>query len=203
MKINFEANNVVILEGTIENCFKFDHKYRDISFYSFTLAVKRPSGTIDYVPCSVSGKIFKNIRDWTGRSIRIIGKFNSYEKQEHGKSQVIVQVNVLNMELISPKEVDENTVVLVGKVMKVSKTRITATGRLFSCIRVSVKKNNGKRDFFSVVLWKDKIDETKSIAKGMNIKLVGRIETRMINEVTICKVATKKIELSESDELAS
>ena len=30
--MNFEANNVVILEGTIETCFKFDHKYRDISF---------------------------------------------------------------------------------------------------------------------------------------------------------------------------
>ena len=203
MKINFEANNVVILEGTIETCFKFDHKYGDISFYCFTLAVKRTSGTIDYVPCSVSSKIIENIRDWTGRSIRIIGKFNSYVKQEHGKSQVIVQVNVLNMDLISPKEVDENKVVLMGKVMKVSKTRITATGRVFSCIRVSVKKNNNKRDFFSVVLWKDKMDETRSIAKGMEIKLVGRIETRMNDEKIICKVSTKKIELSESDELAS
>ena len=201
--MNFEANNVVILEGTIETCFKFDHKYRDISFYCFTLAVKRPSGTIDYIPCSVSSKIIGNIRDRTGRSIKIIGKFNSYEKQEHGKSRVIVQVNVLNMELISPKEVDENTVFLVGKVMNVSKTRITATGRLFSCIRVAVTKNNNKRDFFSVVLWKDKMDETKSVAKGMDIKLVGRIETRMNNERTVCKVATKKIELSESDELAS
>ena len=203
MKMNFEANNVVILEGTIETCFKFDHKYGDISFYCFTLAVKRTSGTIDYVPCSVSSKIIGNIRDWTGRSIRIIGKFNSYVKQEHGKSQVIVQVNILNMELISPKEVDENKVVLMGKVMKVSKTRITATGRLFSCIRVSVKKNNNKRDFFSVVLWKDKMDETRSIAKGMDIKLVGRIETRMNDEKTICKVSTKKIELNESDELVS
>ena len=97
---------------------------------------------------------------------------------------MIVQVNVLNMELISPKEVDENTVFLVGKVMNVSKTRITATGRLFSCIRVAVTKNNNKRDFFSVVLWKDKMDETKSVAKGMDIKLVGRIETRMNNERT-------------------
>ena len=54
-----------------------------------------------------------------------------------------------------------------------------------------------------MVLWKDKMDETKSVAKGMDIKLVGRIETRMNNERTVCKVATKKIELSESDELAS
>ena len=66
-----------------------------------------------------------------------------------------------------------------------------------------MKKNNDKRDFFSVVLWKDKMDETKSVAKGMDIKLVGRIETRMNNERTVCKVATKKIELSGSDELAS
>lgn len=110
---NFDANNVVVLEGTIDTFFEFDHKYQDISFYRFILAVKRPSGAIDYVPCSVSNKIIGNIRDWRGREIKIIGKFNHYVQKLEDGCRSIVQVNVLNMELISKKEVHENNILLI------------------------------------------------------------------------------------------
>lgn len=86
----------------------------------------------------------------------------------------------------------------------VSKTKITDKGRRFTCIKVSVKKNNNKRSFFSVIVWNDRLDENKKIEEGLNIKLVGRILVKVVNGANICKVETKAIELSEeSEELAS
>ena len=62
--VKFQANNVVMIEGTIDTFFEYDHSWKGQRFYNFTLAVRRTSETIDYIPCSISEKIIGEIRDW-------------------------------------------------------------------------------------------------------------------------------------------
>ena len=61
--VKFQANNVVMIEGTIDTFFEYDHSWKGQRFYNFTLAVRRTSETIDYIPCSISEKIIGKIRD--------------------------------------------------------------------------------------------------------------------------------------------
>ena len=55
--LKFSANNVIILEGTVETEFKYDHYFENQGFYVFTIASRRPSGTSDYIQCSVNESV--------------------------------------------------------------------------------------------------------------------------------------------------
>ena len=192
---NIEENSVT-LEGRVETSLKFEYRQEDISFFCFTLAVKRPSGNIDYVPCLVSSHVIKSKRNWKNREIRIKGKLSYCIKLIEGRYQDEVQVNVLKIELINRKKVDANNVLLLGKIAKISKPPVTAnTGRMPIDINILVEKANGRREFFPVVIWMDSLSDYRKIKKGMYIKLVGRIQVKEIYGRTICKVTTNGVEV--------
>lgn len=206
-KLQFQANNVVILEGIIDTFFEYDHSWEEQRFYNFTLAVKRTSGKIDYIPCSISNKIIGEIRDWRLRKVKVIGRYNSYGKYVDGKNIKIYNVNVLSLELISQKEDDDNMVVLLGKLISGPRLRVTKKGKRIADLQISVKNNSGKMNSFPVIAWGETIDSIKYAIPGTPMKVVGRIESRKkrilddagntVKELMVYEISSKDIEIDE------
>ena len=68
--MKFSANNVIILEGTVETEFKYDHYFENQGFYVFTIASRRPSGTSDYIQCSVNESVIGKKQNLIGKKVR-------------------------------------------------------------------------------------------------------------------------------------
>lgn len=199
--LKFSANNVIILEGTVETEFKYDHYFENQWFYVFTIASRRPSGTSDYIQCSVNKSVIGKKQNLIGKKVRIIGKFNSYGDYINGKRRKLYQVVVLSLEIIPEKEVDENKIILLGKVLNTSKVKTTSSGRNVENIQVSIRNNSGKNNSFPVVIWKDLVEDDRKIKPEMHIKIVGRIEAKKGtildskgNLINFYKVVTKKVD---------
>ena len=194
--VKFQANNVVMIEGTIDTFFEYDHSWKGQRFYNFTLAVRRTSETIDYIPCSISEKIIGEIRDWKGRRVKVIGRFNSYGKYANGNNMKIYDVDVLSLELIAEEEDDENKVVLLGNLISEPKLRITKKGRKIADLWISVKNYNGKMNSLPVIVWGDTIRRP--------MKIVGRLQSRkrvirndkgnIEEEITYYEISAKDID---------
>lgn len=199
--VKFQANNVVMIEGTIDTFFEYDHSWKGQRFYNFTLAVRRTSETIDYIPCSISEKIIGKIRDWKGRRVKVIGRFNSYGKYVNGNNMKIYDVDVLSLELIAEEEDDENKVVLLGNLISEPKLRITKKGRKIADLWISVKNYNGKMNSFPVIVWGDTIRRLKYATP---MKIVGRLQSRkrvirndkgnIEEEITYYEISAKDID---------
>jgi len=201
--VKFQTNNVVMIEGTIDTFFEYDHSWKGQRFY-FTLAVRRTSETIDYIPCSISEKIIGEIRDWKGRRVKVIGRFNSYGKYVNGNNMKIYDVDVLSLELIAEEEDDENKVVLLGNLISEPKLRITKKGIKISDLWISVKNYNGKMNSFPVIVWGDTTRRLKYATPGTPMKIVGRLQSRkrvirndkgnIEEELTYYEISAKDIE---------
>lgn len=202
--VKFQANNVVMIEGTIDTFFEYDHSWKGQRFYNFTLAVRRTSETIDYIPCSISEKIIGEIRDWKGRRVKVIGRFNSYGKYVNGNNMKIYDVDVLSLELIAEEEDDENKVVLLGNLISEPKLRITKKGRKIADLWISVKNYNGKMNSFPVIVWGDTTRRLKYVTPGTPMKIVGRLQSRkrvirndkgnIEEEITYYEISAKDID---------
>lgn len=205
--VKFQANNVAKIEGTIETFFEYDHSWKGQRFYNFTLAVRRTSGTIDYIPCSISERIIGEIRDWKGRRVKVIGRFNSYGKYVNGRNIKRYDVDVLSLELIAEEEDDDNIVVLLGNLKSEPKLRITKKGRKITDLWISVKKDNGKMNSFPVIVWGDATRILKSATLGTPMKIIGRLQSRkrvirndkgnIEEEITYYEISAKDIELCD------
>ena len=202
--VKFQANNVVMIEGTIYTFFEYDHSWKGQRFYNFTLAVRRTSGTIDYMPCSISEMKIEKIRDWKGRRVKVIGRFNSYGNHVNGRNMKSYEVDVLSLEPIAEEEDDDNMVVLLGNLISEPKLRITKKGRKIADLWISVKNDNGKMNSFPVIVWGDTTRRLKYATPGTPMKIVGRLQSRkrvirndeenIEEEITYYEISAKDIE---------
>ena len=54
---NFEKNNQVILKGKCQDKPTYSHSVMGEGFYEFTMAVKRLSAEVDYLPVTISERL--------------------------------------------------------------------------------------------------------------------------------------------------
>ena len=50
-------NNMAIVSGTIVSGFKYNHEVFGEKFYTFEMAAKRTSGTLDVIPVMISDRL--------------------------------------------------------------------------------------------------------------------------------------------------
>lgn len=176
--MNYEQmnNNRVYLRGKIVSEPVFSHEVFDEKFYEFVLQVPRLSESYDTIPVTISEKLIdKRIKINT--EITIDGQFRSYNKQQDGKSKLVLTVFVRDI-LDNDQNINPNIIELNGFVCKEPVFRTTPFKREICDILIAVNRAYNKSDYIPCIAWGRNARFVKDIKVGEAVNLVGRIQSR-------------------------
>ena len=184
MITNFSENNYLVLVGKITSEKKFSHEIYGESFYIFNLEVPRLSGTSDIIPITISERLITNFDLTVGREVRIEGQFRSYNTYVNEKSKLVLTVFAKEIKEKEEAEVEEgenisNEVVLIGYICKKPIYRQTPFGREISDILLAINRAYNKSDYIPCIAWGRNARFCENMEVGTEVKIIGRIQSRM------------------------
>jgi len=178
---NYSQNNYIMLVGQVTSEKRFSHEIYGESFYNFDLEIPRLSGTSDIIPITISERLIANFDLSIGKKVVIEGQFRSYNTYEDSKSRLVLTVFVKE---IREKEEEEevkvpNEVQLVGHICRKPIYRKTPFGREIADILVAVNRAYNKSDYIPCITWGRNARFCENMPVGTEIKLVGRVQSRI------------------------
>jgi len=170
-----------MLVGQVTSEKRFSHEIYGESFYNFDLEIPRLSGTSDIIPITISERLIANFDLSIGKKVVIEGQFRSYNTYEDSKSRLVLTVFVKE---IREKEEEEevkvpNEVQLVGHICRKPIYRKTPFGREIADILVAVNRAYNKSDYIPCITWGRNARFCENMPVGTEIKLVGRVQSRI------------------------
>lgn len=173
-------NNNVELVGEIVSNFTFSHKTFGEGFYLAEVAVKRLSGTLDYVPLLISERLIDVNSDYTGKKIHVSGHFRSFNLHEGEKNHLVLSVFVMELELLDDVDdgIKTNQIFLDGYICKDIIYRATPLGREVADLLLAVNRSYGKTDYIPCIVWGRNARFVSRLEVGGHIRIFGRIQSR-------------------------
>lgn len=203
---NYVANNRAEVTGTVSDEPVFSHEIYGEKFYTFTLCIPRLSGTSDNVKVMVSERLFSDIELSVGAVIEIEGQFRSYNSYENGENRLVLTVFAKDLRYADEtKEKNPNSLYLNGFICKEPVYRTTPFGREITDLLLAVNRSYNKSDYIPVIAWGRNARFCKNINVGDNIKIWGRIQSRIyqkhisedeVIEKTAYEVSVSRMELA-------
>ena len=180
MMENYIANNRAEVIGEILDEPVFSHEIYGEKFYIFTLCVPRLSGISDNVKVMISERLMQEVEIKPCEKVEVVGQFRSYNSYENGDNRLILTVFAKD---IKPADLDEeknpNLLFLNGFICKAPVYRTTPFGREITDLLLAVNRSYNKSDYIPVIAWGRNARYCKNINVGDNIKIWGRIQSRV------------------------
>ena len=178
---NYWDTNNVLMIGTLEKPFTFDHSVFDDTFYSTYLNVERTSGAIDHIPVTISEERLVNLSDDIYDKKVLIDGYIVTTRNETGKLLVNVRIKG-----IVPKDIeteDKNEVYLSGNVTNKPLVRITEKGRVLCDVSILVKRAHRKVSFVPAIAWEGSAHAMARLAPNSRVFTYGRLQSRIYTKV--------------------
>lgn len=215
MSGNFLENNVVVVVGRIYTDLEYSHELYGEEFFSFILEVPRLSEKKDYLPVTISNRLFEGIDLQVGTRIKIEGQLRSYNRksQEGGKNKLILTIFARDIMMIPEEEVvkNPNEIFLDGFICKKPIYRTTPFGREITDLLIAVNRPYNKSDYIPVIAWGRNARFSEKLGIGERVRLWGRVQsreyqkkfedevvTRVAYEVSITRMEVVEKELQKS-----
>ena len=203
---NYIANNRAEVMGTVSDELEFSHEIYGEKFYTFTLCIPRLSGISDNVKVMVSDRLLADIPLNVGDVIEVDGQFRSYNSYENGDNRLVLTVFAKDLRYAEEtEEKNPNSLYLNGFICKAPVYRTTPFGREITDLLMAVNRSYNKSDYIPVIAWGRNARFCKSINVGDNIKIWGRIQSRVyqkhisedvVIEKTAYEVSVSRMELA-------
>ncbi len=203
---NYIANNRAEVIGTVLDELVFSHEIYGEKFYTFTLCIPRLSGISDNVKVMVSDRLLSDISLNIGDEIEVDGQFRSYNSYENGDNRLVLTVFAKDLRYAEEtEEKNPNSLYLNGFICKAPVYRTTPFGREITDLLLAVNRSYNKSDYIPVIAWGRNARFCKSINVGDNIKIWGRIQSRVyqkhisedeVIEKTAYEVSVSRMELA-------
>lgn len=177
--MNYEQmnNNKVYLRGKVISEPVFSHEVFEEKFYEVNLQVPRLSEFNDIIPIIVSERLL-DVNDFKlNKEIAVRGQFRSYNKQQEGKSKLVLTVFVREICEID-ENLNPNTIELVGYICKPPVFRTTPFKREICDVLLAVNRAYNKSDYIPCITWGRNARYVKNFQIGERIELCGRIQSR-------------------------
>ena len=216
METNFRENNSVTLVGKVANEKEFSHEIYGEKFYSFKLSVPRLSGNADEIPVTISERLFKEDELVVDNKMKIQGQFRSYNSYEGEKNRLILTVFAKDVEfldqeveIVASKDFVSNEIVLIGYICKAPIYRQTPFGREITDMLLAVNRAYNKSDYIPCICWGRNARFCSKMEVGTEVKIVGRIQSRMyekkyddgtVEQKVAYEVSIANLELIEENE---
>lgn len=180
MMENYIANNHAEVIGSVLDEPVFSHEIYGEKFYLFTLAVPRLSGTADNVKVMISERLMQEITVTKDVRVEVEGQFRSYNSYENGDNRLILTVFAKDIRYAEEEdEKNPNSLYLNGFICKAPVYRTTPFGREITDLLLAVNRSYNKSDYIPVIAWGRNARYCKNINVGDNIKIWGRIQSRI------------------------
>ena len=177
-------NNRVCIIGEIVSKFTFSHEVFGEGFYIANVSVNRLSDMVDVIPLMISERLIDVTKDYRGMKIEVAGQFRSYNRHEGTKNKLVLSIFVRELRFLEDDEMPEeqsksNQIFLDGYVCKPPIYRKTPLGREIADILVAVNRPYGKSDYIPCIAWGRNARFCSKMAVGTEVKMTGRIQSRM------------------------
>lgn len=180
MTENYIANNRAEVMGTVSDEPVFSHEIYGEKFYIFTLSVPRLSGISDDVKVMISERLMQEVTIKPGAHVEIDGQFRSYNSYENGDNRLVLTVFAKDIRYsVDEEEKNPNSLYLNGFICKEPVYRTTPFGREITDLLLAVNRSYNKSDYIPVIAWGRNARFCKNINVGDNIKIWGRIQSRV------------------------
>ena len=179
MMESYVANNQAEVIGEIIDEPVLSHEIYGEKFYTFTLCVPRLSGVSDDVKVMISERLMQEVSISPGIRIEIVGQFRSYNSYENGDNRLILTVFAKDVRYADDEEKNPNSLYLNGFICKEPVYRTTPFGREITDLLLAVNRSYNKSDYIPVIAWGRNARFCKNIKVGDNIKIWGRIQSRI------------------------
>lgn len=170
--------NKVTISGEFISEFELDHEVYGEKFYSAKLQSRRKSGTDDILRVIISDRLIDVKESWLNKRVCITGEFRSYNKHEENRNRLILFVFVQDIEL-DYLDYDINDIQLEGYICKQPNYRTTPLQRQITDVLIAVNRAYGKSDYIPCIFWGRSAKCIGNMNVGDNIKLSGRIQSRV------------------------
>lgn len=179
MRKGMDENDVVLVSGTIAGEIALDHETYGEKFYCFTLPLMRFSGTEDLLPCLIPEWLYDREMVKPGALVRLSGQLRSYNMHTEGKSHLILNIYVKEMESLSGcGGLFCNYIYLEGFLCKAPVYRITPKGKEITDCLLAVNLPYGKSVYIPCIFWGALARRVGNFSVGEEMELSGRIQSR-------------------------
>mgnify|MGYP000941914203 CR=1 FL=1 len=176
---NLMLNNKIYLEGKVVSGMEFSHEMYGEGFYTFLLEVTRLSDSVDLLNITVSERLISNMDLSIGKEIVVLGQLRSYNKFVDGANKLILTVFARNIEPCIEKSKNPNEIFLDGYICKEPVYRKTPFGREIADVLLAVNRAYNKSDYIPCIAWGRNARFCSKMAVGTEVKMTGRIQSRM------------------------
>lgn len=164
------------------------------TFYDTTLGVRRSSGTIDFLPLTISAKLLNRPEDLEeGRTVSVRGQVRNYKLDDKRKMTVFAQEVHLGIASVTTNEVR-----LEGCICRKPIYRITPFGREICDIMLRVYGEYDKTAYIPCIAWGRDAQYAGRLDEGTIMKVVGRFQSRLYDKVTATGEVIEKTALEVS-----
>lgn len=192
---NFLENNVAVVVGKIFTDLEYSHELYGEEFFNFILEVPRLSETKDYLPVTISNRLFEGMNLQVGTRVKIEGQLRSYNRKspEEGKNKLILTIFTRDIRVLSEDEVvkNPNEIFLDGFICKKPVYRTTPFGREITDLLIAVNRPYNKSDYIPVIAWGRNARFSEKLEIGDRIRLWGRVQSREYQKKLGDEVVTK------------
>lgn len=198
-----ETINSIRLAGTVCAEPEYDHTIYGEAFYGITVAVGRLSGTLDYLPVTVSERLLGDTEMnfcEIGSFVEINGQVRSYNRMAGERSRLFVTVfarDIMPINDFACEKAEEessassggvsgdcvgieyiNEVELCGTLCKPVIYRTTPFDREIADVLIAVNRRYGKSDYLPCIAWGRNARFADTLEVGDSIYVRGRMQSR-------------------------
>ena len=175
-------NNSVSLSGKVVSNPEFSHEVYGEGFYLVYIQVPRLSDTYDNIPIMFSERLVQpeNIVDTLYLSVE--GQFRSYNNfNSNSGHKLMLTVFAREIEIFQGEVTNKNPnqICLNGYVCRKPMYRTTPFGREIADILLAVNRAYNKSDYIPCIAWGRNARFAGSFGIGDNIRVWGRIQSRV------------------------
>lgn len=208
-------NNRIDLFGKIADKAGFSHDVYGEGFFTFNLLVPRLSNAQDLLPITISERIMDAERFIPGTFLALSGQIRSYNNfiEEEKRNRLVLTVFAKDFEIkddlaeVAEDELNPNYVFLDGYICKPPIYRTTPFGREICDLLLAVNRSYNKSDYIPCITWGRNARFGSKLVVGDNIKLWGRMQSRIyqkklengdIVEKTAFEVSVSKLDTTSN-----
>lgn len=188
-----KITNTISIVGVVVSALELSHEIVGEKFYSFKISTNRLSGNADIIDATISERLLIGLELHEGQKVTVTGQVRTYNKTEHGRNSLMITLFALDCAVCDNNTKDTDEVELIGFVCKTPIYRTTPLGREISDIVIAVNRAYGKSDYIPVVVWGRNARFCKSLVVGDEIKIIGRLQSRIYQKKNADDSVTEKV----------
>jgi single-stranded DNA-binding protein len=183
------TDNKVTVTGTVSSDLEYSHEILGEKFYTFSVTVRRKSGTEDSIPVMVSDRMdwFDCIKELS--RIQVCGSLRTHNKHHGSGHHLILSVFADAISFPSDEAEDQNVIEMVGYICKKKDSRQTPLGRIIADMILAVNRPYGKSDYLPCIAWGRNATYCDKLATGTKLSCRGRIQSRIYQKEGVDKTA--------------